>query len=263
MLSIITVGVVNVAVTGESSTVPVTDRSPAGTVTVSFVEPGRWPAAGVNWASRVSFHRHVPAIAGSIVAIVPCAAPTSATATIGSTKRTRSSASRATSPPAGKICGGCIGTTRAGCAVAGASGRSETARPVGATNAIGVAVPTVGGFADGGRMTAGCALSSAGNGSSRASNAAVSAWSSGVAAKVVSTDVDGNTVSSSAPFGSLLNASVGRCAGPDATASGADVGVGTVRGVGVVQAQHASPNQIMRRMDPCDTAIWSRVPRTR
>jgi len=48
-------------------------------------------------------------------------------------------------------------------------------------------------------------------------------------------------------------------AATSATVGTRGLGAGTVRCVGEVQAQHAT-NQIMRRMDPCDTQNSGAVP---
>src|SRR5262249_13325408 len=129
---ICTCRVANVARAGSASVAPLTARTPAGTVTVTSVDPGKRAPAVVNVRTRGSVHRHVPATAGAIVAGGFATTPTSATGTIASENRIRTSESVATSP-SGEICGGASGTT---CTI-GAIGASPTALPVGATNAIG------------------------------------------------------------------------------------------------------------------------------
>ena len=94
---------------------------PAGTVTVSWLAPGKRGAVEVNERTRVSSHRHWPGIAGEIDAGGLATAPTCATATIGSANRIRTSAwAPAGSSPRGEICGagsGAGGALGAGTAI--------------------------------------------------------------------------------------------------------------------------------------------------
>jgi hypothetical protein len=188
----------------------------------------------------VSIQRHVPGTAGAIDAGGAVTGPTSATGTIDSENRIRTSASVAISPR-GEISGRASGPTGAGAgAASGEIGASATGLPVGIGSAIGcTTLPGRGGGADGGRI-AGAGMTTSGSGGSRASSCCVSASGSGAATGPSAAGAASGSSAVSAPAASCES---GICARPPGTCAAGAAGAGAAGAAGFAGAVDAGGRQ--------------------